>query len=258
MNVMDFEKFKQINDLKPNYGEIEEAEVVSNYTNKGCGDGFRIFLKIKKENQNEVIEDARFTTSGCGFSIAALSMGLEWIKGKTVDEAEKITVENIETLFVFPERRKNYPESAVEAIRKAIQDYRFGKKEPMITRKKALKILKQKGSFRNENLKQVILDGESLSGIDFTGANLQNAYLQNCNLENAIFESANLRGAYLNSSNLKNANFRNADLRFAKLVGANIENTNFQNALYDIGTRVDHKQIHIFQKMIKMGKDIYK
>jgi len=251
---MDFEKFKKINDERPNYGEIEDADVVSFYRNSGCGDGYRIFLKIQESNNEKIIKDASFTTTGCGFSITALAMAIEWIKGKTIEEAENITVENIESLFLFPEKRKNYPQSAVEAIKKAIKDYKSGVKINYLTKSRVRNLLKEKGNLRKENLQQVILDNEDLSGVDFSGANLQNAFLQNSNLEGANFENANLRGAYLNMANLKNANFRNADLRFAKLVGANIEGAIFDDALYDIGTRLDPKQIFIYKVMKKAEK----
>jgi len=254
--MMDFDKFKKINDERPNYGEIEDADVVTFYKNSGCGDGYRIFLKIKQEGNIKKIENATFTTTGCGFSITALAMGLEWIKGKTLEEVEKISIEDIETLFEFPEKRKNYPQSAVEAIQKAISEYKVGKKTNYTTKNRILQKLKEQGHLKNENLQQAMLDNLDLSGVDFSGANLQNAFLQNSNLEGANFQNANLRGAYLNMANLKNANFQNADLRFAKLIGAQIEGANFQDALYDIGTRVDPKQIDIFKVMKKAEKGL--
>lgn len=254
---MDFEKFKKINDERPNYGEIEDADIMSFYRNDGCGDGYRIFLKIKTdEHNNKIIENASFTTTGCGFSITALAMGIEWIKGKPLHMVENITVQDIETLFEFPEKRKNYPASAVEAIKKAIKEYKEGRnnKKEYITKKVVLQKLQEQGHLRGEKLQQVMLDNEDLRNVDFSGANLQNAFLQNSNLEGANFENANLRGAYLNLANLKNANFKNADLRFTKLVGANIEGANFTDAIYDIGTRLDPKQIHIYQVMKKAEK----
>ncbi len=248
---MNFEKFKEINDQKLNYGEIENAEIVSFYRNQGCGDGYRIFLKLQENGESKIIKDAKFTTTGCSFSFVALAMGLEFIKNKTLEEAQKISSKDIETLFEFPERRKNYPESAAEAIQKAIEDYLSGKRIEFITKSVILKKLKEQGHLRNENLKQVFLENQDLRNIDFSGANLQNAFLQNANLEGANLQNANLKGAYLNQANLKNANLENSDLRFAKLVGANLEGANLTNALYDIGTRVDPKNLHIFSKMKK-------
>ncbi len=254
--AMDFQKFKEINDTRMNYREMEDATVVSNYRNVGCGDGYRIYLKI----ENNQIIDASYTTTGCGFGVTALAMATQIAKDKTVEEAKALNVEDIEKVFEFPERRKNYPESAISALRQAIKDFEDGSGIPKgrrITKALALQLLNEKGNLKDEDLSSIILEKENLSGIDFSGADLHNAYLQNSNFENANFSGVNLRGAFLNSCNLKNANFTGADLRWAKLAGANIEGAIFDNAKYDIGTRVDSKQIHIFQVMEKLGKDVY-
>ena len=84
-----------------------------------------------------------------------------------------------------------------------------------------------------------------------------NAFLQNNNFIGANFSGANLRGAFLNNSDLRNANLRGADLRWAKLTGIKIEGADFTDALYDIGTRVDSKNLQIFDVMKKVGKDLY-
>lgn len=248
---MDFERFKQINDQKLNYGEIENADIISFYRNSGCGDGYRIFIQLENQENKKIIKNATFTTTGCAFSFVALAMAIEFIKNKELEEAKNITPSDIETFFEFPERRKNYPQSAAEAIKKAIQDYYDGKKTEFISKNYALKKLKEQGHLRNENLKQIVLEKENLAYVDFSGANLQNAFLQNTNLEGANLQNANLKGAYLNGANLKNANLENADLRFAKLIGANLEGANFKNAIYDIGTRVEPKNLYIFSNMIK-------
>lgn len=254
--VMDFERYKQINDQRLNYREMEDATVVSNYRNTGCGDGYRIYLKIEEDR----IVDASYTTTGCGFGIVALAMACEAAKGKTIEEVKKLTIEDIEKYFEFPERRKNYPQSALQALHKAIQDFETGAgipKEKRITKAKALELLRTQGHLRKEDLSSVILEGENLSGVDFSGSDLHNAFLQNTNLANSNFENANLRGAFLNGANLKGANLRGADLRWAKLTGANLDGADFTDAVYDIGTRVDPKNIHIFDVMKKQGKDIY-
>ncbi|MCE9500599.1 MAG: pentapeptide repeat-containing protein [Leptospira sp.] len=254
---MDFNKFKEINDQKMNYREMEDATVVSNYRNVGCGDGYRIYLKINDQN---VISDASYTTTGCGFGITALAMVTELVKNKSVDEAKLITAEDVEKLFEFPERRKNYPESGVAALKLALSDFENGKgipKEKRITKAKALSVLAEKGSLKNEDLSSIILENEIFENVDFSGANLHNAYLQNTKMAGANFEGANLRAAFLNNADLRNTNFRNSDLRWAKLAGAKIEGADFTGALYDIGTRLDQNQIHIFKDMIKAGKDLY-
>lgn len=253
---MDFALFKKINDERMNYREMEDATVVSSYRNVGCGDGYRVYLKI----ENGKILDASYTTTGCGFGIVALAMATEIAKGKTVEEAEQLTEEDIEKAFAFPERRKNYPQSAIAALRLALKDYREGKgvdPDKRITGLKALAMLKENGHLRNCDLSSIILEKQNLNGVDFSGSNLHNAFLQNNSFEGASFEGANLRGAFLNGCNLKNANFRKADLRWAKLTNVNLENADFTDALYDIGTRVEAKNLYIFEKMKKVGKDLY-
>ncbi|HMY69593.1 MAG TPA: iron-sulfur cluster assembly scaffold protein, partial [Leptospiraceae bacterium] len=119
---MDFQKYKEINDTRLNYREMEDATVVSSYRNVGCGDGYRVYLKIEDDR----ITDASYTTTGCGFGITALAMMTEIVKNKTVEEAENLTEDDIEKVFSFPERRKNYPQSAVSALKQALKDYRSG------------------------------------------------------------------------------------------------------------------------------------
>lgn len=258
--LMDFERFKKINDDRLNYREMEDATVVSSYRNTGCGDGYRLYLKINESDAHKPIVDASYTTTGCGFGLVALAMATEWLKGKTVEQARNITPGEIEAMFEFPERRKNYPDSAVEAVQKAIADYENGtglKLEDRVTRQFALDKLKELGHLRGQKLNQVILEGEDLSGVDLSGADLSHAYLLNCNFENANLSGARLRGAFLNNSNLRGANLRGADLRWAKLTGADVRDAQFDGAFYDIGTRLDPRQTHLFSVMIQGGKDVY-
>ena len=253
---MNFEYFKKINDEKLNYGEMEEPTVISSYRNVGCGDGYRIYLKI----DNNIVKDASYTTTGCGFGLAALAMATEWVKNKSVGDVENISSADIETLFEFPPLRKNYPDSAVEAMQKAINDYKNGTGiniDTHLTKNKILDLLKKEGHLKNLVLKQAVLEQENLSGIDLSNTDLSNAFLQGANLEGANLEGVNLRGAFLNQCNLKNANLKNADLRWCKLSGANLEGTIFTDALYDIGTRVDSKYIPIFKHMKQAGKESY-
>ena len=258
--IMDFERFKEINDQRLNYREMEDATVVSSYRNVGCGDGYRLYLKIDETSPVKNITDASYTTTGCGFGLASLAIATEWVKGRTLEEAEAITAEDIEKLFEFPERRKNYPQSAVEALQKAVYDYKNNsgiKPEDRITKTYAMDKLKEQGHLRNEKLTQIILEGENLSGVDFSGANLGNAFLQNANFEGANLSGSRLRGAFLNNANLKNADLRGADLRWAKLTGVDIEGANFEGAVYDIGTRLDPRHLHLFKVMKKEGRDVY-
>ncbi len=252
---MDFERFKQINDTRMNYHEMEDADVISSYRNTGCGDGYRLYLKVSPSNQStQVVTDASYTTTGCGFGLVSLAVAAEWLKGKTLEQAAQITAEDIENEFQFPPRRQNYPESAAQCVRKAIKDYRNGTgMDPsiQISGKKVLSILKSKGHLRGVDMSQVILEGENLGGVDFTNANLSHSFLNNCCLEKAIFFRARLRGAFLNNANLREADLREADIRWAKLTGADLEGVLLEDAIYDIGTRLDPNQTHRFDIMKK-------
>ena len=257
---MDFDRFKQINDQRLNYREMEDASVISAYRNVGCGDGYRIYLKVDERQDGGIIADASYTTTGCGFGVTALAMATEWVKGKRIDDAGNIKTEDIESLFEFPPMRKNYPESAVEAMQKAVSDYKNNTgipPEDVITKGVALKKLKSQGHLRGENLKQIILEGENLKGIDLSGADLSNSFLQNTNFENAVLRGTKLRGAFLNDSNLKNADLRGADLRWCKLTGALLDGSLLEDALYDVGTRMNPRYTHLFKQMKKQGKEIY-
>ena len=257
---MDFKKFKKINDDRLNYREMDDASVISAYRNVGCGDGYRIYLKIAEDKYKKRVIDASYTTTGCGFGLTALAMGTEWLKGKTVEEAEKINSGEIEKLFEFPPMRKNYPDSAVEAIQKALADFKNGtgiKKEDVISKTYALEKLRREGHLRNENLKQIILEGEKFDNIDMSGADMSNAFLQNTSFENANLQKVNFKGAFLNDANLKGADLRGADLRWCKLTGAILDQAKLNDAVYDIGTRMNPKYSFFYKDMKKYGKKIY-
>ncbi|MDF3818295.1 pentapeptide repeat-containing protein [Leptospira sp. 96542] len=257
MAVMDFARYKEINDQRLNYREMDDASVVSYYRNTGCGDGYRIYLRL---DQNQVVSDASYTTTGCGFGVVALAMATEYAKGKSIADLKNLTPEILETLFEFPERRKNYPESAVAALKKAVEDYESGQgvpKEKRVTKTQTMELLTKQGHLRSASLSSVMLEKENLNGVDFSGADLHNAFLQNSSFVGANFSGANLKASFFNGADLRNANFRGADLRFAKLASANIEGADFTDAIYDIGTRVDQKQMYIFDVMKKAGKDLY-
>lgn len=118
---MDFEKFQAINNEKRNIGTMTAPSVMSTYKNEACGDDFIVYLRI----EDRVITNASFVSTGCGFGIAALSIATEWVKGKSLDEAEGITENDVDAgLGGFPERRINYPRTAVVIIKEVISKYR--------------------------------------------------------------------------------------------------------------------------------------
>ncbi len=259
---MDFERFKQINDERINYREMEDANLVSSYRNTGCGDGYRIYLKIDESDPQKAVLDASYTTTGCGFGLVSLAMATEWAKGKKLQELLKISAKDIEEAFCFPPRRKNYPASAAECIRKAASDYLHGTGialEKRVTRKRVLDKLKKEGDLRNANLRQVCLDGEDLEGVDFSGADLSHAFMTGCNLQRANFSKSRLRGSFFNNADLRGAKLCEADLRWAKFTGADLGGVLMQNALYDIGTRLDPRHSHLFSQMQKSdgAREIY-
>ncbi|HTB23169.1 MAG TPA: iron-sulfur cluster assembly scaffold protein [bacterium] len=118
---MDFERYKKMNDEKENYREMEGATVDHVYHNDACGDGYHIFLKVSPQG---LIEDASYTTTGCGFGLAALAVVTKLVKGKTLAEAEGVGPADIEADFEFPEKRRNYPVTAVEAMRQTLAQAR--------------------------------------------------------------------------------------------------------------------------------------
>ena len=86
-----------------------------------CGDVMRLQIKV---NDQGVIEDAKFKTFGCGSAIASSSLATEWIKGKSVAEAEAIRNVDIVNELSLPPVKIHCSVLAEDAIKSAIQDYR--------------------------------------------------------------------------------------------------------------------------------------
>jgi nitrogen fixation NifU-like protein len=86
-----------------------------------CGDVMRLQIKV---NDQGVIEDAKFKTFGCGSAIASSSLATEWIKGKSVDEAEKIKNVDIVQELNLPPVKIHCSVLAEDAIKSAIADFR--------------------------------------------------------------------------------------------------------------------------------------
>ena len=104
-----------------NVGVIEDANGVGEVGNAVCGDIMKIYLKI---NSDEVIEDVKFETFGCGSAIASSSMATQMIKGKPVSEALKLTNQAVtEALDGLPPHKVHCSVLAEKAIKKAVNDY---------------------------------------------------------------------------------------------------------------------------------------
>jgi nitrogen fixation NifU-like protein len=85
-----------------------------------CGDVMKLQIKV----EDGVITDARFKTYGCGSAIASSSLVTEWVKGRTLDEAEKIQNSEIAAELALPPVKIHCSILAEDAIKAAVEDYR--------------------------------------------------------------------------------------------------------------------------------------
>lgn len=103
-----------------NVGEIPAADGVGTVGNVVCGDIMKIFIKVK----DDIIEDIKFQTYGCGAAIATSSMVTELVKGKPISEALKINNKNVaEALGGLPPVKMHCSNLAADALTEAIKDY---------------------------------------------------------------------------------------------------------------------------------------
>ena len=103
-----------------NVGEIENPDGVGQVGNPVCGDIMRLYIKV----DNGIIKDVKFKTFGCGAAIATSSMVTEMVKGKTLDEALKISNAAVaEALDGLPPQKMHCSNLAADALHAAIKDY---------------------------------------------------------------------------------------------------------------------------------------
>ncbi|WP_312521843.1 Fe-S cluster assembly scaffold protein NifU [Anaerospora sp.] len=103
-----------------NVGAIQDANGVGEVGNAKCGDIMRIYLKV----ENNIIEDVKFKTFGCGAAIATSSMVTEMVKGKTLEEALEISNQAVaEALGGLPPAKMHCSNLAADALHEAIKDY---------------------------------------------------------------------------------------------------------------------------------------
>ncbi len=109
-----------------NVGVLEDANAIGEVGNARCGDIMKMYLKI----ENDVIQDVKFETFGCGSAIASSSMATEMIKGKPVSEAAGLTNQAVtEALDGLPAHKLHCSVLAEEAIQAALEDYRRRQEE---------------------------------------------------------------------------------------------------------------------------------
>lgn len=104
-----------------NQGAIEDADAVGQEGNPVCGDVMKMYLKIK----NDKIDDIKFETLGCAAAIAVSSALTDIAKGKTLDEAMKISKDDVVTdLGGLPDVKIHCSMLGIDALRQAIEKYR--------------------------------------------------------------------------------------------------------------------------------------
>jgi nitrogen fixation NifU-like protein len=108
-----------------NVGEIENADGIGEEGNPVCGDMMTFYIKVKDNR----VEDVKFKTFGCGAAIAVSSMVSEMAKGKTLEEAMKITPKSVaDELEGLPKNKFHCSNLGAQALQKAIEDYQSKQK----------------------------------------------------------------------------------------------------------------------------------
>ncbi|MDD4902110.1 MAG: iron-sulfur cluster assembly scaffold protein [Patescibacteria group bacterium] len=103
-----------------NQGEMKDCDAVGQEGNPVCGDVMKIYLKI----ENNIIKDIKFETLGCAAAIAVSSDLTDMVKGKTLEEAMKITKDDVvKDLGGLPEVKVHCSMLGVDALKKAIENY---------------------------------------------------------------------------------------------------------------------------------------
>mgnify|MGYP001067721070 CR=1 FL=1 len=127
MNFQSFYSKKVLDHIRRprNMGEIKNPDGMATVGNKVCGDVMRLYIKVGKKNGKEYIKEAKFQTLGCGAAIATSSIITTMVKGKPLEEAEKISEKAIaKALGGLPPVKFHCSVLAAEALKKAIENYR--------------------------------------------------------------------------------------------------------------------------------------
>ncbi|MGH7706722.1 MAG: iron-sulfur cluster assembly scaffold protein [Vulcanimicrobiaceae bacterium] len=128
---MNFAKFQDLVEKRTGFRTMERPMATGEYFSDSCGDLYTYFLKV---GPGEVVEDVSYFTTGCGFGTATCSILVDLARGKTIDQAYAITDADIENaLGGYPEKKKDYPQRSIAALRAAIDDYRAKRGAGQIT-----------------------------------------------------------------------------------------------------------------------------
>ncbi len=125
--MMDYSEKVMEHFMEPqNMGEIEDPDGVGEVGNPVCGDQMTIYIKV----EDDVIEEIKFKTFGCAAAIATSSMVTELARGKSLEEAGKVTNEQVTgELGGLPNHKKHCSLLAEEGLEAAIEDYRNNQQE---------------------------------------------------------------------------------------------------------------------------------
>ncbi|MBA7699138.1 Iron-sulfur cluster assembly scaffold protein IscU [subsurface metagenome] len=112
-----------------NFGKIKDASGIGDTQNLRCGDIMKIYIKVKKEKDKEIIKNAKFETFGCGHAISISDMICDLVKGKTIKEALRIGYEDIaDEIGPIPPVKVHCAHLAQAGMKAAIDDYQKRKK----------------------------------------------------------------------------------------------------------------------------------
>jgi nitrogen fixation NifU-like protein len=128
---VNFPKFQELVEKRDGFRTMENPMATGEYFSDSCGDMYTYYLRV---GTGELIDDISYFTTGCGFGTATCSILVDLARGKTIDEAYAISDADIEAqLDGYPEKKKDYPERSIAALRAAIDDYRAKRSAGAIT-----------------------------------------------------------------------------------------------------------------------------
>ena len=128
---MNFAKFQELVEKRTGFRTMESPMASGEYFSDSCGDMYTYYVKV---GTGDVLADVSYFTTGCGFGTATCSLLVDLAQGKTVDQAYAISEADIEAeLDGYPEKKKDYPERSLAALRAALDDYRAKRASGTIT-----------------------------------------------------------------------------------------------------------------------------